>query len=260
MPRPRTLYETVQADNIQSPSSLNRFLASVDGAMDAGKISRDAVLGTSPAMQPHRSTAEAVSSNRLADVLSAEPGDLNASEAGQPVLRQDREGITPQVGNTGDGRPLAGYPLTHAPQPSLGDPVGPLVQKEVVRLPDAGAGLIEAQVQQQNPGPESGEISAAGQDRRANGTAASASSPMQQKGPSVDPIRPTLRETLFHRMRSEGPVSTAVEQPPVVQIRIGRIEVKAFHPSATAPVRKVLEPPRSSLPLDQYLRRRVRET
>jgi hypothetical protein len=50
-----------------------------------------------------------------------------------------------------------------------------------------------------------------------------------------------------------------VERPQVVQIRIGRIEVRAVEQPVSVPSKKVVEPPRSSVPLDQYLRRRSRE-
>lgn len=74
------------------------------------------------------------------------------------------------------------------------------------------------------------------------------------------PLRPTLEEASFRRAYREETAPSAGERPPVVQIRIGRIEVRAIEQPVHAPSRKVAEPPRSSLPLDQYLRRRSRET
>ena len=76
---------------------------------------------------------------------------------------------------------------------------------------------------------------------------------------SSDPLRPTLGEVSFRRLHHEETVPSAGERPPVVQIRIGRIEVRAVEQPVPAPGKKIVEPPRSSLPLDQYLRRRSRE-
>jgi hypothetical protein len=76
---------------------------------------------------------------------------------------------------------------------------------------------------------------------------------------SSDPLRPTLGEISFRRVHREEMVPSGGERPPVVQIRIGRIEVRAIEQPVPAPNKKVVESPRSSLPLDQYLRRRSRE-
>lgn len=257
MPRPRTLYETVQADNIRGPSGPIPSLENVDGVIAPGTGSRDAVSGISPAMQPHKSAANDVSSHPLDGVLPAEPGDLNPREADQPVLQQDHAKTSPHIGRTTERRPLAGYPPADAPHPSFGNQVGPFESKEVTRRLDARG---EEQVPQENIGKESGEISVAMQGRRTEQTAISASFPIQPPARSVDPIHPTLGETRFHRMRGEVPAPTSGEWPSVVQIRIGRIEVRAVEQPAPVPTKKVVESPRSSLPLDQYLRRRGRET
>ena len=71
-----------------------------------------------------------------------------------------------------------------------------------------------------------------------------------------DSFRPTLNEVSFQRVRGEGAAPPIGVRPPVVQIRIGRIEVRAVEPPVPAPSKKLVEPPRSSLSLDQYLRRR----
>jgi hypothetical protein len=76
---------------------------------------------------------------------------------------------------------------------------------------------------------------------------------------SSDPLRPTMGELSFRRVHREGTVPSGGGPPPVVQIRIGRIEVRAVEQPLHAQSKKVVEPQRSSLPLDQYLRRRSRE-
>jgi len=75
-----------------------------------------------------------------------------------------------------------------------------------------------------------------------------------------DSFRPTLNEVSFQRVRGEGAAPPIGARPPVVQIRIGRIEVRAVEPPVPAPSKKFVEPPRSSLSLDQYLRRRSPES
>jgi hypothetical protein len=79
------------------------------------------------------------------------------------------------------------------------------------------------------------------------------------EGMSSDPLRPTMGEVSFRRTHREEMVPSVRERQPVVQIRIGRIEVRAVEQPVPAPSKKVVESPRSSLPLDQYLRRRSRE-
>jgi hypothetical protein len=79
------------------------------------------------------------------------------------------------------------------------------------------------------------------------------------EGMSSDPLRPTMGEGSFRRTHREEMVPSVGERPPVVQIRIGRIEVRAVEQPVSVPSKKVVEPPRSSVPLDQYLRRRSRE-
>jgi hypothetical protein len=75
-----------------------------------------------------------------------------------------------------------------------------------------------------------------------------------------DSFWPTLNEVSFQRVRGEGAAPPIGARPPVVQIRIGRIEVRAVEPPVPAPSKKFVEPPRSSLSLDQYLRRRSPES
>lgn len=250
MPPPRTLYESGQSSSIPRPSDSIRSLENMNGAIDAERLTRDAAVGVNLAIQADKSTPNDVASHQLAGGLATEPGDINTSEAGQPVLEQDRNGIAPQVGSTVTERLFADFPSVDAPQPSLGNQIEPFVQKEVAHLHCAGAGLIEERVPQENLRQESGESFVAMPGRRAEQMTASA---------SVQ-THPTLGEMLLYRMRGEGSPSTAMEQPPVVKIHIGRIEVKALHPPTTVPSRKSGEAPRSSLSLDQYLRRRVRET
>lgn len=83
--------------------------------------------------------------------------------------------------------------------------------------------------------------------------------PVRGQAGSSDLLQPTLGEVSFRPLHREGTVPSGGGRPPVVQIRIGRIEVRAVEQSASAPSKKIVEPPRSSLPLDQYLRRRSRE-
>lgn len=77
---------------------------------------------------------------------------------------------------------------------------------------------------------------------------------------SSDPLRPTLGEVSLRRLdRQQETTASVGERPAVVQIRIGRIEVRAVEQPVPVSNKKVAEPQRSSLPLDQYLRRRSRE-
>jgi hypothetical protein len=76
---------------------------------------------------------------------------------------------------------------------------------------------------------------------------------------SSDPLRLTLGEVSFRRVHREATVPSEGDRPPVVQIRIGRIEVRAVEQPVPAPTKKLVEPQRSSLTLDQYLKRRFRE-
>lgn len=71
----------------------------------------------------------------------------------------------------------------------------------------------------------------------------------------ADSSRPTLGELSAQTFRRTDPVSPVGERPPVVHIRIGRIEVRAVEQAVPASRKRVVESPRSSLPLDQYLRR-----
>jgi hypothetical protein len=68
-----------------------------------------------------------------------------------------------------------------------------------------------------------------------------------------------MGEVSFRRVHREVMAPPVGGRPPVVQIRIGRIEVRAVEQPVQAPRKKVVEPQRSSLPLDQYLRRHSRE-
>lgn len=84
-------------------------------------------------------------------------------------------------------------------------------------------------------------------------------SPVTTRPRSSDPLEPTLGDLSVRDVRREATAPPVAKRPPVVQIRIGRIEVRAVEPPVSAPSKKVVEAPRSSVPLDQYLRRRTRE-
>jgi hypothetical protein len=141
---------------------------------------------------------------------------------------------------------------------SIGEPAWQPVQNEVVRVPVAGAEPIDGPARH-IPEPEQGDASLSKKRHGVNESVSPTQVQMQSEARSVDTMRPTLAEALFQRTHGEGPVSRAMDGPPIVRIQIGRIEVKAVHQPATAPGRKVAEAPRSSLPLDQYLRRGLRE-
>ena len=74
-----------------------------------------------------------------------------------------------------------------------------------------------------------------------------------------DSFRSTLKEFSFQPARGEMITLPTEGRGPVVQIRIGRIEVRAVAPPVSAPNKKLVEPPRSSVSLDQYLKRRSQE-
>jgi hypothetical protein len=74
-----------------------------------------------------------------------------------------------------------------------------------------------------------------------------------------DSLRPTLNEVSLQPVRGEMIAPPTEAGPPVVQIRIGRIEVRAVEPPVSAPNKKLVETPRSSVSLDQYLKRRSQE-
>lgn len=69
-------------------------------------------------------------------------------------------------------------------------------------------------------------------------------------------FRPTMKEGSMQHVQSRATGQPSGAQPPIVQIRIGRIEVRAVAPPAPALNKKNVEPLRSSMPLDQYLGRR----
>lgn len=74
-----------------------------------------------------------------------------------------------------------------------------------------------------------------------------------------DSLRPTLNEVSFQPVRGDMIAPSTETRAPVVQIRIGRIEVRAAEPPVPIPNKKPVESPRSSVSLDQYLRRRSQE-
>jgi hypothetical protein len=74
-----------------------------------------------------------------------------------------------------------------------------------------------------------------------------------------DLLRPTLNKVSFEPARGEMITAPTEARAPVVRIRIGRIEVRAVAPPVSAPNKKLVEPPRSSVSLDQYLKRRSQE-
>jgi len=74
-----------------------------------------------------------------------------------------------------------------------------------------------------------------------------------------DSLRPTLKEVSFQPVHGDVLVPPSEDRPPGVRIRIGRIEVRAVEPPIPAPSKKLVESPRSSVSLDQYLRRRSPE-
>lgn len=194
----------------------------------------------------------------------------SVGEASEPVQPPDGKNSDQRVGGNGNrqarvGDPPAGPQTYHSADrvrrsASIGEPVGQPVQNEVVSASVAGAEPLDGPVRHRGLEPEPGDISLSKQGRGVNETVSPTQVSMQSEARPVDPMRPTLAEALFQRRHGEGPVSKAMEGPPIVRIQIGRIEVKAVHQPATAPGRKAVEVPRSSLPLDQYLRRGLRDT
>ncbi|MGC4095984.1 MAG: hypothetical protein QM706_02620 [Nitrospira sp.] len=69
-------------------------------------------------------------------------------------------------------------------------------------------------------------------------------------------LRPTMKEGSIQHVQSRAAGQPIGARPPIVQIRIGRIEVRAVAPPASLLSKKNVEPRRSSMPLDQYLGRR----
>lgn len=69
-------------------------------------------------------------------------------------------------------------------------------------------------------------------------------------------LRPTMKDGSIQHVQSRATGQPNGARPPIVQIRIGRIEVRAVAPPAPALSKKNVEPLRSSMPLDQYLGRR----
>lgn len=72
-------------------------------------------------------------------------------------------------------------------------------------------------------------------------------------------LRPILEQGAFQQRCREATGPPIKAQPSVVNIRIGRIEVRAIAPPISASSKKLVETPRSSMPLDQYLKRRSQE-
>jgi hypothetical protein len=69
-------------------------------------------------------------------------------------------------------------------------------------------------------------------------------------------LRPTMKEGSIQHVQNRATEQPNGARPPIVQIHIGRIEVRAVAPPAPALSKKNVEPLRSSMPLDQYLGRR----
>ncbi len=249
MPRSYTRYGTILSDGSENGSGFSRGLEDEERPMGAGLVSRDA-------------RRDAAFSRRPADVPSREPGGRSVGEDGESVQRPNGKDRDQRVGGNENRHASAGdppaVPQTHRADRvrrsvSIGKPAWQPLQNEVISVPFAGTEPLDGPARHIHESAR-GDTSLSKQGRGVTQVQ------MQPEARSVDRMRPTLAEALFQRTQGEGPVSRAMDGPPIVRIQIGRIEVKAVHQSAAPPGIKVGEAPRSSLPLDQYLRRGLRET
>lgn len=187
------------------------------------------------------------------------PSEPRRDEFGRELIRRTRQNQSGLFGEETDGDEIA--------KKALGDPYRPLHE-----VSEEGAAKLMSPVPRQNTAvSDHREASAAPIAQRSESLAALRGGTIQpatvERHPpsarpqdvSSDSIRTTLREVSFQPVRGEMIAPTREARAPIVQIRIGRIEVRAVEPPVPAPSKKLVEPPRSSVSLDQYLRHRSPE-
>ncbi len=187
------------------------------------------------------------------------PSEPRRDEFGRELIRRTRQDQSGLFGEETDGDEIA--------KKGLGYPYRPLHE-----VSEEGAAKFVSPVPRQNTAvSDHREASAAPIAQRSESLPALRGGTIQpatvERHPpsarpqdvSSDSIRPTLREVSFQPVRGEMIAPPREARAPIVQIRIGRIEVRAVEPPVPAPSKKLVESPRSSVSLDQYLRRRSPE-
>lgn len=242
-PRPATRYESV------------RERAAVEFPESAQKPSfQDFLSRISPIETEAVHVESIIERGRQTD--ASLPSEPRRDEYGCELIRRTRQNQSGLFGEETDGEEIA--------KKTLGDPSRPLHE-----VSEEGAAKLVSHVPRPNTAvSDHHEASAAPIAESLPALHGGAIQPaaVESHPPSArlqdvpsDLIRPTLREVSFQPVRGEIIAPPHEARAPIVQIRIGRIEVRAVEPPVPAPSKKLVEPSRSSVSLDQYLSRRSPE-
>ena len=269
IPRPLNRYETARQGGPFEMPEAGQAMDGIDMSLDYGRSFRDASLRTVPTMTEAGLTEDVVQPGGQTDALPRnDPGEESievrrSTQRGISGERIDNVDVTKDEPTVAARRPMDKTQVSRhssAVRPVSG------------RIPSQGVDGAAAHGPQANvASPERRELRTTERAEQAESSSRTRNDTddlidkehppllVKAKQISSDPLRLTLGEGSFRGPHHEETVPSAGERPPVVRIRIGRIEVRAVEQPVPTPSKKVVEPPRSSLPLDQYLRRRSRE-
>ena len=269
IPRPSNRYETVRQGRAPELTEVIQETAGMAVPLDYGRSFQDASSRTVPPTTEAGLTEDIVQLGGQTDAHSRNDPGRESTEARRPDLRGIPGESIEEVDVTKDERAVAARRPMDKTQTSRHSgairPVNHEIPSQEVDNAVASAAHAKVALPERRGlrTPERAEQSEAA-PRTRNG----ADDPINKEHlpplardqeVSFDPLRPTMGELSFRRVHREETVPSVGERPPVVQIRIGRIEVRAVEQPVPAQSKKVVEPQRSSLSLDQYLRRRSRE-
>jgi hypothetical protein len=255
-PRPVTRYESARQSGTAEPEGSMQEQAGMDVSLGyerpvQGPLSRPSPIGTDV-----RPLEEAIQRGRQNDVSVS-------NEAGRQSIEQRRRN---QSGNSGERQTGAVHRQVEAAQvpddSGRSRSIGRTVRVEGV------VGSVDPVLRRDVTSLDGREAPATSMTQRSEflpGISDSTDQPTTVKNhpsarrpPEVlsNSLRPTMREVSGRQVRGEATGQPIGARPPVVRIHIGRIEVRAVSPPAPASSKRLVEQPRSSMPLDQYLRRR----
>jgi hypothetical protein len=270
MPPPLNRYEAVRQGGAPEPTEAIQETEGMNVPLDNGRSFQDVSSRTVPPMSESGPTKDVVQPSGQTDAHTRNDPGRESTEARRPDLQGISVERIDDVDVTKDERALAARRPMDSTQVSRHSseirPVsGTILSQEVdgaaAHAPQA---IVASPKRRELRTTEKAEQTESSPRTRngADDLVDKEHPPLLAKAQEVlsDPLRPTLGEVSFRRLYHEETVPSAGERPPVVQIRIGRIEVRAVEQPVPAPSKKIVDPPRSSLPLDQYLRRRSRET
>ncbi|HSE59391.1 MAG TPA: hypothetical protein VLA99_11865 [Nitrospiraceae bacterium] len=269
IPRPLNRYEAARQGGAPELTGAIQTTEGTDVSLEYGRSFQDASPRTCPPMTDVGPTEDVVQPGRQTDAHPRKDHGGQSIEVKRPARRGisgeriDEIDVTEDDHAHAPRRPMdptqvfrhssAIRPVNHeVPLQERDGAVTQAVQVTVVSLERPGFSTSQKTEQLESlPGKRSGTDYPEAMERLRPS--------VRPQEVSSDSLWPTLGEVSFRPPHREETVPSVRERPPVVQIRIGRIEVRAVEQSAPAPSKKIVEPPRSSLPLDQYLRRRSRE-